>query len=443
MKNELICLLRSIGQLFRTSPFAPAAMVATIGCVALASDLVAASDTPPNRMTVQSYITDDSGTPLGNASPVNKKMIFSLYTADTGGSIVFADEQIVTVDKGHFSVVLGEGSTISGQNHELATAFGGADASDRFLEIQVSDTDGSNSQTLSPRLRLLPSAYAFLASYANEAARVSSGGIDEAALSNDSVTTDKMATSSVTSAKIAPDTIAAADIASDAVGASELADDSVDSASIINGSVSLADMASNSVGSPQVVDNSLTSADIAADAVGASELANNSVDSSNVIDNTLTAADLAANSVSASELANNAVGSANVVNGSLSNADLADNSVRASELVNGLFEFENYRFPSNNSNVSHVFTSREVAQWWPILIGWTFGTGDWQEDDSGQLLELSWYRSGEDWELKGRARTHRNNADILVQILWIPSSMVNDFNSSYKGRIRSGDSLQN
>ena len=66
-----------------------------------------AADSPPNRMTIQSYLTDDSGSPVGSSSPVNKTMEFYIYDQDSGGEKEFAETQIVTVDNGHFSVVLG------------------------------------------------------------------------------------------------------------------------------------------------------------------------------------------------------------------------------------------------------------------------------------------------------------------------------------------------
>ncbi|WP_378924129.1 hypothetical protein [Pelagicoccus mobilis] len=397
-----------------------------------ASSLQGASDTPPNRMTVQSYITDDGGTPLGNAAPVNKKMVFSLYNADTGGTVVFADEQIVTVDKGHFSVVLGEGSEVSGQNHELSTAFSGSDASDRFLEIQVSDTDGSNAQTLSPRLRLLPSAYAFLASYANEAAKVSSDGIDTAAIKNGAITSDKVAINS----------LVADDLAADSVGASELAPNSVASENIINGTIALADMGSNSVNSSNIVNDSIGYWDIAPNAVGQSELGNNAVTSSHVVDNSLGAADIGSNSIGQSELAPNAVTGGHIYSNTITSSDIATNGVRGNEIVGGLFEYQQV-YIGSGTDFSYTFSSREVSQWWPILTGWSFGYGDLAEDGSGNLLELYWRKNGSgDWYITAKAKTHINNADVYLQIMWVPSRLVNDYNSTYKTRTRGGDQPQ-
>ena len=298
--------------------------------VALAPLGQAATETPPNRMTVQSYITDDTGTPLGSTTAVNKKMVFIVYTADTGGTVKFADEQIVTVDAGHFSVVLGEGSPVGEENHDLSIAFSGADASDRFIEIQVSDTDGSNAQTLSPRLRLLPSAYAFLAAYANEAARVTGGGVDTAALSdsavnsakiaNESLTVDDLGPNSVGSSEVIDNSLTAADLGVDSVGNSELAPELTFSGHVgVNQRWPNVTMGLKSVNSSDYLIYGLNSAgqnDFYINSAGTlytrGGLSANLVNSVAVLDNSLTASDLAADSVGASEIAANAVGASEI-----------------------------------------------------------------------------------------------------------------------------------
>ena len=302
----------------RACRFLPMALLLAVVIAPLAES---ATETPPNRMTVQSYITDDTGTPLGNTTAVNKKMVFIIYTADTGGTVSFADEQIVTVDKGHFSVVLGEGSEVGDESHDLATAFSGADASDRFIEIQVSDTDGSNPQTLSPRLRLLPSAYSFLSAYANEAAKVTGGGIDTAAI----------------------------------------AEGAVDSSKVADGSLTILDLGASSVGTSEVLNNSLTAADLAENSVGNSELKPDLTLSGNLgINQRWPNVTLGLKSVNASDflvyglnsagqnnfyvnssgilyakggLASNMVNSASVTNDTLTASDLGPNSVGASEIA--------------------------------------------------------------------------------------------------------------
>jgi hypothetical protein len=119
----------------------------------------AADNNPPTKMTHQGFLTDFNGLPVGNSGPVNKPIIFRIFDAATGGNRLWAAQQVVTVDKGHYSVLLGEGSQVNSEpfSADLTGVFTGTGASDRFLEITV---DG---KALMPRLQLLPAPYAMLA----------------------------------------------------------------------------------------------------------------------------------------------------------------------------------------------------------------------------------------------------------------------------------------
>jgi hypothetical protein len=128
-------------------------------------NLAAATSNPPDLMTYQGYLVDVNGAPLAPSAPANYSIVFRIYDASTGGNILWSEQQIVTVDKGNFSVVLGEGTEVSGEARPaLSVAFLGANASDRFLGITV--TISETTMTISPRLRLLPSPYAFTAAKA-------------------------------------------------------------------------------------------------------------------------------------------------------------------------------------------------------------------------------------------------------------------------------------
>lgn len=121
----------------------------------------AATANPPGKMTFQGFLTDASNppVPLGNTSPVNKEITFKIYDNGTGGTVKWAETQIVTIDKGHFSVLLGEGSSVSGQPHstDLSTVFSGPDASDRWMGITV------DSAEITPRIQFFAAPYAQLA----------------------------------------------------------------------------------------------------------------------------------------------------------------------------------------------------------------------------------------------------------------------------------------
>lgn len=122
----------------------------------------AASASPPGKVAYQGFLTDANGVPLGNDSPVNTNVIFRIFNASIGGTLKWAEQQVVTVDKGHFSIFLGEGAQVGGEpfSGDLTSTFGGVDASDRFIEITVGST------TIAPRLQFLPAPYSILAANA-------------------------------------------------------------------------------------------------------------------------------------------------------------------------------------------------------------------------------------------------------------------------------------
>lgn len=128
----------------------------------------AVDNNPPDRMTYQSFLVDNTGTALGNTAPKNYDVVFRIWSDATATDVtkrLWSETQTVTVDKGYFSVVLGEGSVVSGEPRPaLSTLFYAADASDRYIEMSVTGVG-----VLAPRLRLMPSPYAFLSRYASYA----------------------------------------------------------------------------------------------------------------------------------------------------------------------------------------------------------------------------------------------------------------------------------
>ena len=128
----------------------------------------AATGTPPDKMTYQGFLADGTGVPLGNANPANYVTVFRIWPADTGGAVgtaLWSEVQTVTIDKGNFSVILGDGLQFAAEAHgALSAVFNSATASDRYLEITV--TIGGAPVTIAPRLRLVAAPYSFLAANA-------------------------------------------------------------------------------------------------------------------------------------------------------------------------------------------------------------------------------------------------------------------------------------
>ena len=146
-----------------------AAAALVLSLVSRPVSVEASDSTPPAYMTYQSYLTDANGVALGNTAPKSYDMIFSIYNhQSSSGSpyLLWSEQQTVTVDKGNFSVLLGEGSAVGGLHPDLSTLFSGTDISDRFVEVTVKNLNSGTDATIKPRLRLMTSPYAFAATHA-------------------------------------------------------------------------------------------------------------------------------------------------------------------------------------------------------------------------------------------------------------------------------------
>lgn len=121
---------------------------------------------PPELMTYQGFLVDANGNPLAPSTPAQYPVIFRIFTAPINGTRLWSEQQIVTVDKGNFSVILGEGTPIGGEARpSFSSVMAGPNNVDRYMSLSV--TIGSTTTEMLPRLRLLPAPYAFSATSAN------------------------------------------------------------------------------------------------------------------------------------------------------------------------------------------------------------------------------------------------------------------------------------
>jgi len=125
---------------------------------------------PPGQISYQGFLTDANGNPLATNSPQNFTVYFKLWNDPLSPTnILWGEQQTVTVDRGFFTVLLGQGSLISGvyYTNNLTGFFNAADASSRFVGITI---PAISPNEMAPRLRLLASPYALLAANALNAA---------------------------------------------------------------------------------------------------------------------------------------------------------------------------------------------------------------------------------------------------------------------------------
>ncbi len=131
---------------------------------------VSAQGTVPERLSFQGYMEDGSGTPLGQAAPANFEVTFRIFPTATGNTSLWTEKQTVTFDKGNYSVLLGQGTEVPPELYPtLSTVVMNANGNELYVETTV-NISGTPAKIL-PRLRLLPTPYAFLASKALTADR--------------------------------------------------------------------------------------------------------------------------------------------------------------------------------------------------------------------------------------------------------------------------------
>lgn len=145
--------------------------LAAVLALHLSDALAQPSFNPPELMTYQGFLVDGNGVALGNTAPKNYDVIFRIYnheSASDPANLRWSEQQTLTVDKGYFSVLLGEGAQVGSEPRPpLSTLFKDATASDRYVGITVKGIGpgGSNVDIL-PRLRLMSAPYAFLSQQA-------------------------------------------------------------------------------------------------------------------------------------------------------------------------------------------------------------------------------------------------------------------------------------
>ncbi len=136
-----------------------AALVLTLSLTA------APAATPPDLLNYEGVLRDASGAPEDGSFD----MIFRFFSVASAGSEILVDQHLdagtgaVTVSGGLFGVALGSGDVIDGSGAGLYTSLAEvfSDFSEVWLEIDLRQVGAGSFETLSPRVRVQSSAYAF------------------------------------------------------------------------------------------------------------------------------------------------------------------------------------------------------------------------------------------------------------------------------------------
>ncbi len=128
-----------------------------LSLLALAS--AAHAQSVPVLMNFQSRVTDTSGVPVGNTTPVNRDITLRIYDAPTAGNILYSEHQIATIAGGDFSLLLGAGDSVGAEpKPALNTVFG---AATRYLGVTVDDGTSAADVEITPRQQIVSTAFAF------------------------------------------------------------------------------------------------------------------------------------------------------------------------------------------------------------------------------------------------------------------------------------------
>lgn len=126
----------------------------------------------PDQISYQGFVTDAGGNPIGNSTPENRTIVFRIWdhpTNTAAPNLIYSEQQVVTISKGEFSVLVGDGIAVTGEDNKgkptvtIPMAFAGTT---RFIGISVYESNGDVAPEISPRQRIVSSAYAYRARFA-------------------------------------------------------------------------------------------------------------------------------------------------------------------------------------------------------------------------------------------------------------------------------------
>ncbi len=172
-----------------------AASISIVFFLALA--MLSRAQTPvegaPSTIDYQGLVLDASGAVLAPTTLTNYTMQFRIYDQQAGGTVVWAESQVVTVDKGAFSVRLGTGIPIpvpgggarEGTTDDLSLAF---NVKERYIGLTVIIPGQPNAE-ITPRLAFLSTPFSLVAERAKSADNAALAGVASSVFQNGGTST--------------------------------------------------------------------------------------------------------------------------------------------------------------------------------------------------------------------------------------------------------------
>jgi len=109
--DAVLCLSRFVPR------FGVTAAVGLLLAAAIPGWSQTATSAVPGLFNFQGKVANANGTLVGAGTPVNKTVIFRIWdhsTNSTTGNLVYSEQQNVTITDGEFSVLIGQGTAVSG-----------------------------------------------------------------------------------------------------------------------------------------------------------------------------------------------------------------------------------------------------------------------------------------------------------------------------------------
>lgn len=256
----------------------------------------------PTLMSYQGHVTDASGVALGNTTPTNYTVLFKFYSVSTGGTPLYAESQVVTISGGEFSVLLGNGTGISGLKGRAAPALTPYVELHTIItgNIYLGVTVGSGAE-ITPRQQIVSGAYAFRAKYAEglidnslTAAMLTTSAVTTTKILDANITTSKIADANITTGKIADANITTGKIADANITTGKIADSAVNSAKILDGTIATVDIADSQITGAKIVDGTIASVDIGDGVIGSWDIGDGQIATADIAGNAVDFARLAA-----------------------------------------------------------------------------------------------------------------------------------------------------